>query len=321
MKIIIFWTIFLLMMAPVVSLDAKDVKIKRVDCGTNTLQGAIDKLDKSTAYSLNIFGNCTENVVISGFSDLTLIGSEGASLTATSFIADDLRGSTIALRVDESKVTVQTLTINGGSFGVWCGNRSICDFLDVKIQRGRNGINYTEQSKGNILGHSMIEGPTEYDCTSYENRCFGLGVYNASSVNIMLDKDVLLRGVFGGELSTIISGYQGVEGYGAYVLDGSFLRADSVTFSNNGKGVWAQRNSTIKVVGGSVDSEYLGIGLNQMSTAGSNTEITTNGGTGIFLGPISLFHFFPGFKADGNETKLDCHPTAITIPEYLNLCD
>ena len=99
MNKILHLTVILLLMARVVSLGAKGGggKGNGVDCSSETLQGAIDKLDKSTANSLDILGNCTEEVVVAGFANLMLIGIGGGSLTATSFIPEDPESSTIAL--------------------------------------------------------------------------------------------------------------------------------------------------------------------------------------------------------------------------------
>ena len=204
-------TMMLLLIVPVFSLHAKPVdRPNSVDCSKTTLQSAIDKLDKSTVNSLEILGNCTEDVVIAGFADLTLTGIEGASLTATIIIIpEDDGSSTIALLVEHSKLTVQTLTINGGRQGVWCGNRSICVFRDAIIQGGHNGVLYTDQSQGEVLGSTEIRNSLNT----------GLGIYGASSVNVR----PVDSWVWGDEAGPVISGH----GYlGAAVFDGSFLRTD-----------------------------------------------------------------------------------------------
>lgn len=54
-----------------------------MDCGKKSLQNEIDKLKKEDVNIVTIFGTCTKDIVVSGFADLTLFGTAGASITAT----------------------------------------------------------------------------------------------------------------------------------------------------------------------------------------------------------------------------------------------
>lgn len=320
MKKLLHLIMLLLLIAPVVSLGAKGGggKGNDVDCNVDTLQSAIDKLDKSIANSLDVFGNCIEDIVITGFADLTLTGHEGASLTATSFIAEDPeRNSTIALYVEHSKITVQTLTINGGSDAVYCLTRSTCDFRDVIIQRGHKGLTYTMQSTGNILGSTMILGPT-VPVVSGHGFITGLGIFNESSVNIRTDDSL----PWPAGPAAVISGYSGNAGIGAMVLDGSFLRTDDATFSGNGTGIYAHRNAVIKIYGadgGVMDNELEGIWADQLTSAAIATPVTGNGGAGIFVGPLTSFQdqgiTFSGNNGGGPDVVCN-HPTAISSPPH-----
>lgn len=309
----------LLLFAPVLSLHAAGLA---VDCNKKTLAGAIAKLDKSVPNIVNISGNCTEDVVVSGFKDLTLIGVGGASITAVTGPA----GTGTALSVNgRSQITVQTLTLNGGfQEGVRCEGRSSCVFRNVTIQGGANGITVTEQSGADILGSSVIQ----------DSLGIGVGVFNASTVFIRPDQWNTE------EAGPVISGHISRQcdysvdpaecwdsGTGAVVQDGSFLRADNVTFSGNYIGILAQKNAVIKIYtedlagirGGVINNVQDGIFVHRMSTAGIGTPISgngraDNGGAGIRVGALSYVQN-QGVTFSGNNQDVVCtHVTAISSP-------
>lgn len=314
-------SLLLLLMAPVLSLQAAT---SAVNCSKKTLASEIAKLDKSVPNTVNISGNCTEDIVISGHADLTLTGVGAASITATVFLPEDPENSTTALSVEYSKVTVQTLTINGGNYGAWCEKRSTCVFRDVTVEGGFNGVAFREHSAGDILGSSIIRN----------SRGVGVGVYGASIVHIRPEPLIT-----GNELGPVISGHYfnecepvetddcSIWGYGAQVLDGSFLRADNATFSNNLIGIDAHRGAVIKLFAvdelgeleGVINNVLLGINLRAASTASIALPISgngnaENGGAGISVGALSFVQNL-GVTFSGNNQDVVCqHPTAISAP-------
>lgn len=319
MKRILHITMLLVLMAPIVSLYAKSVDPGRdVDCSKTTLQSEIDKLDNSIANTLYISGHCTEDVVITEFINLTLIGTGGASLTATSFIPEDPGNSTIALLVNHSRVTVKTLTINAGDWAASC-LRSTCDFHDTIIQGGHNGLHYQDHSKGAIIGSTAIQNSFGW----------GLGVFGASSINIRRVDTFPYPAGPGPVISGHSLPYYNPEdpsellydsGIGAVVLDGSFLRTDSATFSGNGTGIYAHRNATIKIYGedgGVVDNVHEGVFVGHASTAGIGLPVTGNGGAGIYVGPLSSFNDQGSTFSDNLGGDVFCdHSTAISQPQH-----
>jgi hypothetical protein len=292
--------LLLLLLAPVCTLHAAGTDL---DCSKKSLQGAIDKLTKEEPNVVTISGTCTEDIVVSGFADLTLVGNVGASITATVFDNLDQGNSTLALLVENSKVTVETLTINAGSEGVACQNRSTCTIRNATIQGGWNGMSLTDQSAGDILGSTTIKN-------SLGN---GLGIFGASTVNMRAEP----RGE--GIPGPVISGHgdgSGI-GIGVLMLDGSFLRTDDVTISGNDTGVVATRDVNIKILGGEVSgSAFDGIDVTNGSTAQIRTTVSDNLGTGIFLGPLTFAQIFSDFS--GNGSDVDCsHVTSISQPSSL----
>ena len=297
MKKTINLAVALLLITPVLSLQAADIT---VNCNKKTLTKTIEKLDKLQANTVSISGDCNEDIVISGHKDLTLTGDGTASITATGHLPGDPENSTeTALYVENSQITVDTLTINGGADGVWCETRSTCVLRDVTIQDGGSGLAVQGQSAVDILGSSAIQN----------NFSRGIGIFGASSVNMRPDPwDSVVAG-------PVISGNGG---FGAWVQDGSFFRTDNVLISANGLGVFAQRDAVLKMFAnesGQGVSDNLGDGifLRSSSSAQLILPITDNGGTGIVVGPLSFATIFADFS--GNAADVDCqHSTSASQP-------
>ena len=96
----------------------------------------------------------------------------------------------------------------------------------------------------------------------------GVGVYGASSVNIAQGA-VISHNKF----------------YGLYLIDGSFLRADGATISDNYWGAFADRGSALKLLGPSslvTNNTDDGVRV-QASTAQIGGTISNNGGNGISI--------------------------------------
>ncbi len=293
--------LLLLLAAPVCTLQAAGTN---VDCSKKSLQGAIDKLTKEVPNIVTISGTCTEDIVVSGFADLTLVGTVGASITATVFDNLDQGNSTRALLVNNSKVTVETLTINAGFEGVSCQNRSTCTIRNATIQGGWRGMSLQDQSAGDILGSTTIQNSLR----------FGLGIFGASTVNMRAEP----RGE--GLPGPVISGHGDGSGAGVGVLmlDGSFLRTDDVTISGNETGVFATRDINLKMFGGEVSgSTFDGIDVTNGSTAQIITDLSDNLGTGIFLGPLTHAQIFSTFSGNGSDVVCS-HVTSISQP--FSLC-
>jgi hypothetical protein len=285
----------LLLVLPVFSIQAATLSVK---CDKKSLADVIGKLDKSELNTINITSDCNEDIVISGHKDLTLIGHDGASLSATTFLPGDSENSTSALLVENSHITVQTLTINPGR-DVTCTSRSTCVFRDVTIQGGHNGVRFQDQSAGDILGSSVIQNSLGT----------GLGIFGASTVNVRPDPWVT-----GNEVGPIISGNAS---RGVFVFDNSFLRTDNVTISNNGGGVFAQRESVIKILGGQVNNNlYEGIVIIKGGSAQIWSEVSNNGtdGTydGIYVGALVFAQVELAEILGNSGLSVNCdHSTAV----------
>jgi hypothetical protein len=276
-------TVALLLAAPVFSAQAAAVSVDCSKKGT-TLTATLAKLTTSVANTVTISGSCTEDVSVSGYADLTLIGNAGANITGT---LTPSGGTTLTVNA-ASHIKVQSLTINGGpsdgATGVMCTDRSVCVFDNVVIQGGgapdQIGLFLQNQSSADVLGATVIR-----------NTDTGLGVFGASTVNMRPDAPAAPGPVIAGNSS-----------FGALVQDGSFLRTDDVRFTGNGTGVLAQRGAVIKILSsgfGSVDGNA-GDGIVVLaSTAQVGVDLTNNGGNGVFIRKLAFALVAPGFNISG----------------------
>ena len=298
------FTLFLVL--PVFSLQAATISVK---CDKKSLASVIEKLDKSESNTINITSDCNEDIVISGHQDLTLIGHDDASITATLFDETDEGGqegywnSTVAVSVENSNVTFRDLTINGGRQAAECFTRSVCEFRDVTIPSGWDGVSAQDHSKLYILGSSSI---TNLLAT-------GVAAYGAS--HVVMGPDTW-NNVIGENAGPVITGNI----IGVWVQDGSFFRSDNVTITHNDVGIYARRNATLKVynqvaeAAGVSHNTDIGILLRSSSTAHIGVPITDNG-TGIWVGPLSSAQNAGTDFANNNPGgDLFCaHPTAVDI--------
>ncbi len=277
-------TVALLLAAPIFSAQAALVSVDCSKKGT-TLTAALAKLTKSVANTVTISGTCTEDVSVSGYTGLTLIGNPGANITGT---LTPSGGTTLTVN-GGSTITVRSLTINGGpsafATGVSCTDRSLCAFDNVVIQGGgpgQTGLSLQNQSSADILGATIIR-----------NNDTGLGVFGASTVNMGPDVP--------GAAGPVISGNGS---FGAIVQDGSFLRTDDVRITANGTGILAQRGSVIKILDdsgfGSVDSNAGDGIVVRASTAQVGEALTNNGGNGVFIRQLAFATIIDGFDFSGN---------------------
>ena len=256
----------ILSLIPTQSILAGDkTKSATLDCARGSLASEIDKLDRSVANVLEFTGDCVEDIVIEGHRNLTLRGVNGASVTATVFDPADENGSTTALMISRSDVTVESVTINGGRQGVQCDNRSVCILRDVDILRGFGGLAAQSQSAVDVYGSSEISGTG--------SGFAGIGVYGASAVNI---RPHWVDGYVEGEPGYRVSGFL----VGVVAQDGSFFRSDNLEVTGNAwKGMWIRRGTTAKIYS---DDSLPGV----QSNGWRGVEVTLNS-TAHLITPIS----------------------------------
>ena len=293
---------FLAVLFLVVPAFSAQALIVSVDCSKKSLATEIGKLNKAAENTVNVSGNCNENVVVDGHANLILNGSAGATITATNTPA------AIALRIiNSSRVRVQTLNL-GAATGenrtvVSCEMRSVCVLNDVTIEGGATGVGAQDQAAVDIVGGSLIINSSDT----------GLGVFGASSVNVR-PCPLLNDSCAGlGSISAEISGHTNL---GIVAQDGSFVRTDNARISGNGTGVLVQRGAVVKILGGPgtpvpgagiIDNEW---GMYLRAATAQVGGLVSGNAIGIEVAALSFLQN-AGITFDANGQNVACtHPTA-----------
>ena len=249
-------------------------KVVNVQCGgsktdTTTISAALKLLNPNVPNTLNISGNCNENVLINGFTRLTLAGKQGATVT-------DASGGTAQtiLVLDSTNVVFQTLRVDGGLDGVQCDSFSVCRFSKVMVENGGAGIQITQSR-------------AELDNTTIHHTQNALTSLDASSVRI--DTGVTLDSNING---IVVEGGASLESFGAAITNNrqagidvsqhAYLFLSSTTISGNGNGIELVNHSSIHLLG--------------------NNTITGNRQFGVYLFDLSFANFDPGNNITGNNT-------------------
>jgi len=291
----------LVLLAPAAA-NAKDVS---VDCNNrkkdNSIQAALDALDKQGPHTITVSGTCVEYVTINGFDRLTLLANPGASINDP--VAAAPEGPVV--RVTYSRlVVVDGFTTNGGINGITCFAFAACHLLNNTVQ---NAVDFAV-----VIGrHSSAE-------------LFNNTIQNsAGGLQVTFGGDVV---VFGGTIQGITSttdpedpnflGYPAVD-----VSQHAYLRISrgglpNVLIQNNTfDGVRVSANSTLQIFSRPVtitSNGGSGIALNHGSVLEMQGApiITDNGGNGVWVGESSFAFIPPETTLSGNaEPQVACAGT------------
>ena len=226
--------------------------------------------------TITVSGSCRENIAIRSMDRLTLITTNGASIT------DRSKGTLVIMDIEDSRsVTVQGFTIIGGGGGVNCGSASVCYLTGNTIQDGAGtGVGVSRGShaflESNLIQNNGANGSTVSD---------GSQVFSSNDV------------------------FQGNPAEGVDVRSAYFSASNS-SFLNNTVGVRAG-GSSVQLSGGTITaSGGDGMILRGNSSAGFfGPTITSNGGNGVHLEDGS-FAGFVSANITGNLSGLDvdCAP-------------
>ena len=252
-----------------------------------SITAALGQLDRRGPNTITISGACTENITIGSFDRLSLIGQGSASIT------DNSGGTAGVITVaDSQRISIQGLTINGGSAGIFCVDHSLCRFSGNTIQDSKgSGVVVTDSSRAEFNG-DVIQNNT------------GVGVDLFSASQVRMD-------------GATIRGNRAFAA--AFVRLESYFDIDATTIQNNqGHGVLLERSSTMRMRGSSISSNGVdGIQANGNSlvqvgivTEPPENTISLNGGHGVSLSDLSFAVFSPGQIVTGNKTGPDvaCNP-------------
>lgn len=247
----------------------------------------LDALHLPGPHTLSVVGSCRENIVIQSVDHLTLISKNGASIT------DRSGGSLAVVDIEDShSVTLQGLTINGGSTGVSCGASSVC-YLTGNAVRDVLGVGVSV-SRGS---HAFLESNV------IQNNA-GAGAIVGDGSQMFSSNDV----------------FQSNAVQGVNVSSGATFVASNSSFLNNAVGIMAVASS-LSLHGGTI-SGSVGNGMTLLADSTVSfrdaTTITANGGAGVHLEDAS-FAGFQNATVTGNSGGLDvdCAPQ-FTITHFVD---
>jgi len=250
--------------------------------------GALKLVSPEGPSTINVSGNCHENVVIQSFERLTLHAVAGASIS-------DASGGTnpVVDIVDSTALMLQGFTINGGggAFGVVCEDFSQCRFQNNTIQNGAGGISVLDESGASFNGDTL-----------QNNAGQGLSIARDSAGHA-------------DNLNVINNG-----GAGIFLGFGGFFAGDNVNVQNNGfPGVVVTEHSTFRLAAGTITGNAgSGVRLNGASEATFESidnliSISGNGGNGVQINDLSFVLFQNGgplLNVTGNfgGNDVQCNP-------------
>jgi hypothetical protein len=267
----------LVLAAPMITAQAAVVS---VDCSKKgaSINSAIGKLDRSLSNTVNVTGNCTENILVNGHRDLTIAAQGAATLSSA-----DVNFGTVEI-IGSSRVTLSGLTINGGFNGVQCDDRSVCVLSGVNVVGGTGGgLALQKQSTADVIGGSIINSGGN-----------GIGVFGASSVNVSPGPN---------NTPVVISGHtepQFQSAYGIFAQDGSFVRVDGATITGNNNGAAGERGAVLKLLGTTITGNS-GVGVSvRASTVQVTGAVTNNGSHGIRVRELAYLVFSGATDLTGN---------------------
>lgn len=196
--------------------------------------------------------------------------------------------------MDSTRITIQGFTINGGIYGIFCADQSICRLKGNTIE-GDVGVNRSRAVlTGNVIENSAGDG-------------LQIGAASQASTN----GDTI----------------QGHAGSGVVVGGGSFLRETATTVQgNSGFGLLIGDNATLSTGGGNVITGNADTGVfverASMASFGNGDVVTAKGyglteygGDGVAINNLSFGRFAPNVNISGNfsGTDVNCRqPLAAT---------
>jgi Right handed beta helix region len=224
--------------------------------------------------TINVTGNCHENVAITSLDNLTL---QASSLGAT--ITDASNGTLDTLVVvDSGRFALNGFTINGS---VNCADNAVCRLNGNTIQNSQVGY-------GLRASRSHVDSQND----SISNNPSGVGVLVTNDSRVLLVDDTVSNN----------------GGHGIQAFNDAFVQlanvATTTTVSNNGGfGILARSNGNVRLSVANVTGNALdGIRIVDASVMRTDfaspfvNNITGNGGAGVHLGDLS--HVF--FANDGS---------------------
>jgi hypothetical protein len=265
----------------------------RVNCGGHnglaTIGAALKILQNSESHgpaTIQVSGNCKENVVIQSMDRLTVTAMKGASIT------DASGGKLSVVDMEDSRdVAINGFTINAGSgenvYGIVCGDWSSCRLSGNVVQGavGDGGAGFV------IFGQSQAT----LDGDVLQNNGVGLFLRSGSKVR---SSDGARPFITRGNGQGINIGRQGL----------AFIQA--TVENNSNQGVVLLFQSTLELTGSISGNGSLGADVREGSVARfTSTTISGNAAAGVLVHDLSMVTFNGAtVTGNGGGTDVECDP-------------
>jgi hypothetical protein len=247
---------------------AKDTAEITVDCATDTVTAALESVAVTTPVTITIIGTCEESVFILR-DHVTLVGNTPADGIAPA------GADPAVFAVGASQISLQSLTLTGGSIGLGCVNGSVVHASEITVS-GATFAGVLAQDGGFCeIANSTIDDST-------------IGILSKSNGDVLVLSSVIENNDFAGVLAST---------NGALTLTATFGGVIPVTLRNNARGGSVSMGSTIELGNAIIeDNDDDGLSISAggtfMINVGSTAIIRRNGGDGLSFSPNTSAFFF-----------------------------
>jgi hypothetical protein len=255
-----------------------------------TVSKALQTLDTQADNTVRVIGTCQDLIVISDFTQLTIVGVPAAGRNAT---ITSLNGNSIFWIVN-SHVQIKNLTIDGGLWGVMCREFSVCRFSGNTIQNATgNGVGIDSADaafNGDVIQNNANSG---LNLTASRVRLTQVTVQGTTAGPWGFGNGVDINS--GSTVTVEQLTVQGNQGAGISLVGNSNLTnrpwtGPFVVSNNNGGGIWVTEESSGDISGATVTNNG-----------------GANGGAGVVIDGNAEASFWGGGTFTGNQhTDMYC---------------
>lgn len=287
-----------------------DAATLRIKCGGHdgltTIGAALRALQGSENHgpsTINVSGNCNENVVIKDIDRLTIVGNDGASIT------DASSGTRDVIAVDNSRVAIKGFTImgNANTDAIDCYDGSHCTLIGNTITGAYDGVGIYKTAAGAIVGGVLqnnagngllVTGEAYADGVTVQGNPVGVNVLNGGRVSFNA-ADPVFDPLLADTPSVATGNGVGVNvGHGAqFTCDGCLVH------DNAGDGIHADVSAAITIA---PSFHYDGVVF--------QARVTNNSGHGVYVGDLAsaVFNGLPTVSGNGQPDIACSSITAVT---------
>jgi hypothetical protein len=286
------YILFLILAAPLHPILQAFAGTIPVNCNEGMTVGkAVSRLNPQENNTIQVTGTCKENIAITGFVQLSIVGVKTKFGPAT---IKPLSGG-FGFWIQRSNIQLSGLTIDGGDFGVVCRDFGVCNFSGNTVENATNVGVWLDNADGTFY-QDVIQNNINYglQLSASRARLTQLTVTGTSA-----GPDAPGNGVEVDANSTIttdqltVTGNQGagIQLIGNSHLVNQFWVGPLTVNGNTNGGIWITENSSADVSGATVTSNTGAAGVvitgNSEASFWSGGTFTGNPAGDVYCGPLN----------------------------------